>query len=283
MGSRKDETDYHNMGETLGLLWVAEKLPKNTAYATEWECSVCGTVKSKEYTHLQQGYGCANCAGCARLTEEDYHLVAHKRGGQFLGPLPDNNATKTYWLCPSGHEIFWSYTAYRRGNCYKCYRKDADDYREVARKNGITWIGKTIPNNVLLKTTWQCAKDHIWDSAYDTIRSGWCCGACNESKGEKELARVLDYFLLTYQREKSFDTCRSINPLPFDFYIPEFNCLIEFDGIQHYEDLGWGTTETTKKHDIIKNEWAEANDYKLLRIPYWELENIEAIIALQLL
>ena len=34
----------------------------------------------------------------------------------------------------------------------------------------------------------------------------------------------------------------------------------------------------TKKHDIIKNEYAKQNNIPLLRIPYYESDNIESIL-----
>ncbi len=54
--------------------------------------------------------------------------------------------------------------------------------------------------------------------------------------------------------------------------------LIEYDGRQHYipiEPLG-GEEELKKikQHDEIKNEYAN-NNITLLRIPYWDIKNIE--------
>ena len=70
--------------------------------------------------------------------------------------------------------------------------------------------------------------------------------------------------------------------MPFDFYIPSLNVLIEFDGIQHFEILPhWGGIDKlieTKIHDTIKTKYSENNHIKLIRIPYWELNNIEKIL-----
>ena len=70
--------------------------------------------------------------------------------------------------------------------------------------------------------------------------------------------------------------------LPFDFYLPQYNLIIEYDGEQHFkpisvfggEDAFW----TTVTHDAIKNQYCEDNDIDLLRIPYWEFDNIEKLI-----
>lgn len=57
--------------------------------------------------------------------------------------------------------------------------------------------------------------------------------------------------------------------------------LIEFDGEQHYEqnikNSGWNTYQKyqyTLKHDLLKNKLAQNNNIPLIRIPYWERDNI---------
>ena len=73
----------------------------------------------------------------------------------------------------------------------------------------------------------------------------------------------------------------------FDFYLPEYNLFIEYDGMQHFEPVRFHnqtdeemelTFELTKKRDEIKNIYCKENNINLLRIPYWEKENIETII-----
>lgn len=73
----------------------------------------------------------------------------------------------------------------------------------------------------------------------------------------------------------------------YDFYLPQYNLFIEYDGRQHYEPVRfYGDDEDaeyvfkrTQKHDKIKNRYCEENNINLLRIPYWETENIETIIS----
>jgi very-short-patch-repair endonuclease len=64
-------------------------------------------------------------------------------------------------------------------------------------------------------------------------------------------------------------------PLPFDFYLPEYNLIIEFDGDQHYrntEKFGKnGGFERIQKHDKMKNEYCEKNNIHLLRLTYDDL------------
>ena len=73
----------------------------------------------------------------------------------------------------------------------------------------------------------------------------------------------------------------------YDFYLPQYNLFIEYDGQQHYEPARFhgGNNEKNihvlkkiQEHDKIKNKYCEENNINLLRIPYWESKNIETII-----
>jgi hypothetical protein len=104
--------------------------------------------------------------------------------------------------------------------------------------------------------------------------------SCKESSGEMLIRNVLDTKNITYVQEKRFDDCRDKKPLPFDFYIPEYNLIVEFDGQHHYYPVrGEDHHHMTVRHDKIKNDYCKANGIELLRIPYWDRSNIAEIIT----
>jgi very-short-patch-repair endonuclease len=92
---------------------------------------------------------------------------------------------------------------------------------------------------------------------------------------------------IKYIRQHSFDTCRFINKLNFDFYLPKYNTCIEFDGRQHYEPVEWfggkEGYELNIKRDECKNEWCLENNVSLIRIKYNKIEEISNILKEQLL
>lgn len=108
--------------------------------------------------------------------------------------------------------------------------------------------------------------------------------AGNESAGELAVNTYLVKLGYSIQKQVTFDDCRDKNKLPFDtgFTIGERLCLIEFDGIQHFQPIAhFGGEEHfryTQYHDNIKNEYCEKNNIPLLRIKYNEIENIESLI-----
>ena len=62
----------------------------------------------------------------------------------------------------------------------------------------------------------------------------------------------------------------------FDFFLPDYNLIIEYDGEQHFS--GWGgdpkKLKYTQEHDQYKEQWCKINNITLIRIPYTEYENI---------
>lgn len=106
--------------------------------------------------------------------------------------------------------------------------------------------------------------------------------SCKESIGEERIRKFLESNKIEYIQEKRFEDCRDKKPLPFDFYLPKYNYVIEFDGQQHFEDIGYGNHKVTIEHDKIKNEYCKLHNINILRIPYWDGNNIEDIMSKEL-
>ena len=108
------------------------------------------------------------------------------------------------------------------------------------------------------------------------------CPKCNTSKGEKNIIKYLTKNKINYIHQKTFDGCKYKNKLHFDFYLPEFNLAIEFDGEQHFNPIDFfgGIKEFEKLNikDSIKNNFCIKNDIYLLRVPYYKIDDIELIL-----
>jgi very-short-patch-repair endonuclease len=103
-----------------------------------------------------------------------------------------------------------------------------------------------------------------------------------QSIGEKKLEIILSSINVDFIREYEFSDC--INPLTrnrlrFDFYIPKYNMLIEFDGRQHHSLLNDQSGNDFNKQvyrDSLKNKYCIDNNIKLIRFKssdYSDLEN----------
>ena len=110
-----------------------------------------------------------------------------------------------------------------------------------------------------------------WSLSINNFLNNKGCPICNKSKGEKLIRKILLDYNIDFVQEKRFDTCKDKIMLPFDFYIPSLNLLIEYDGQQHFKD-GWfknlENLEKTQYHDKIKNDWANKNNICLIRYNY---------------
>jgi len=99
---------------------------------------------------------------------------------------------------------------------------------------------------------------------------GQGCPICRDSKGNKAVRKFLDEYKIDYKKEYKFKDCKNKRRLPFDFYLPDYNICIEFDGRQHYEivkDMG-GEKEYIQRviNDNIKNQYCKNNNIPLIRI-----------------
>ena len=107
------------------------------------------------------------------------------------------------------------------------------------------------------------------------------CPICKESKGEKEISLLLNKHKINFIREYKFDDCIDKGKLPFDFYIPDNNTCIEFNGEQHYIPIKWfggkKTLDGIQRRDKIKKEYCIKNNIKLLTIKY--SDNIKEMLT----
>lgn len=109
-----------------------------------------------------------------------------------------------------------------------------------------------------------------------------------ESRGERAVREYLDAQGLQYVAEYRAQFCRSKRSLPFDFAVQTRSGLlfIEFDGIQHFEEVdGFGGVagrNGTQVRDDIKTEFCANRGIPLIRIRYDEIDEVDAILAREL-
>lgn len=108
-----------------------------------------------------------------------------------------------------------------------------------------------------------CGQSVVLPCGWVTSGNTTSCG-CNKSKGETKVANILDDLSLEYVRQYSFDDCKNIENTRrfyFDFYIPQYNILLEYDGEQHFSANGrtWNTQD-----NLIKTQKRDKNQKRLL-------------------
>lgn len=110
------------------------------------------------------------------------------------------------------------------------------------------------------------------------------CPYCHMLKGENKIIQFLISNKIIFESQKTFDGLVGIGgkKLRYDFYVPQHNLLIEFQGEQHEHSVDYfGGAEQFKvqlEHDKRKREYAISNNIELLEIWYYDFDNIETIL-----
>ena len=113
-----------------------------------------------------------------------------------------------------------------------------------------------------------------WYVTPSNLLSGYGCPQCNESKGERIVRQWLESHNIKFEPQKRFSDCCDKRPLPFDFYLPDYNAVIEYNGLQHYTARDYFGGEKalayTQRHDKMKEEYCKNNNIRFLCIPYFK-------------
>lgn len=122
------------------------------------------------------------------------------------------------------------------------------------------------------------------------LQQGQHCPRCKISNGERLIKNYLDKNKIEYTYGKKYDGLIGIGgrQLSYDFYLPEYNVLIEMQGIQHVQpvdftyshniELAETNFKKQQEHDKRKREYAEAHNIPLLEIWYDEIDHIDTIL-----
>lgn len=117
-----------------------------------------------------------------------------------------------------------------------------------------------------------CNNHGVFKQKPNNHLNGQGCPICKNSKGEEKISKFLEDNKVNYLREFKFSDCRSKYPLRFDFYLPDHNTCIEFNGIQHYVKIDYFSKnsdfEYNQLKDSIKRTYCEENHIKLIIIKY---------------
>lgn len=99
------------------------------------------------------------------------------------------------------------------------------------------------------------------------------------SKGEEKIKEILQRARISFETEKTFEDLRG-GRYRFDFYIPSRECLIEYQGQQHYQLIPRYFSNRLEFHkaqerDRRKISYCLAHGIYIYCIPYWEIDKIE--------
>ena len=309
------------MQKNYGDIFVVniEDLPKGSGQRVKVKCDYCGAIYDTEYCNYNRGrkaFPKDCCSKCApKKTNEIRKIKIAKEKFKILNDFCSNKnyilltkeeeytscKMKIRYICPiHGEQEIMLDSMVRGHGCQKCARKvvsnkllkTQDEVKQIIESYGNEWLNKgeykgVNVNNLIIR----CGKcGNVYTTRVSHLLKGInsSCSICTykTSINEEKIINLLKENNIEFEQEKRFSDCKYKRSLPFDFYIPKYNLIIEYDGEGHYLSSFYknrvldieSALKERQRNDKIKNEYCENNGIELLRIPYWEKNNLEKII-----
>jgi len=255
--------------------------------------------KSTYHSFITQKTGCKKCSKKYRPTQDevyDFVLTKCKKLNYTLTKpfIYKNSHTEIYLKCNNdGYEwcvLYIEFINYDR-NCRICSGKSKYSQEEIENKilercefMEYELIESFVYKNNKSKFLLKCKNGHEWHTSYTNFINGKRnCPICKSSKGEIIISKLLLKNDIKYNEQHKFDDCKNINHLIFDFFLPNHNICIEFDGIQHYKPIkhfgGIESFNKRKERDEIKTKYCKENNINLIRISYKKYNKIFNILS----
>lgn len=191
------------------------------------------------------------------------------------------------------HDVYWTTTPQNilcGHGCVQCGLEKLSEQHTLSQEEFENAIKNVNPDLEIISeykgmeydVTVRCKKcGYVWTLNATSLKlNGTRCKKCSYTyKGEDRIIEILQELDICFIHQYKFEDCKDKKCLPFDFYLPDYNLCIEFDGEQHYKPkFGEENFIKTQAHDKIKNEYCESHNIDLLRIPYWDGSNTDKII-----
>ena len=164
----------------------------------------------------------------------------------------------------------------------KAYKKYGEDMFDLSR----------VPEQYINNDSYieiRCIEHDYWyETTPDTfLRKSGGCPICNMSHGEMKILLWLKEHGIKFEREPIIQhnnpNCKREYLKP-DFWLPDYNLYIEYNGEQHYKEISYfqngknWSLEDQQERDRTLREICKENKYDLLEIPYTEFNRIEEIL-----
>lgn len=306
---RQEQKQIKEMvGKKFGRLTVLSKAPskctpKGNKYSM-WNCICdCGNECIVRGTALKKGK--TTSCGCYNKERSKEACFKDLTGLRFSRLFVCREAKelskkkkKTIWICycDCGNISFVATSNLTNGHTTSCGCKIKENahgrYKDLTgmtfgKLKVIEKVGTIIKNNgnqvVLWNCLCQCGGEAKVISSDLISGKKQSCG-CMRSVGEFEVKKYLDAHKINYEPQKKFSDLTGIKGgyLSYDFYLPDFNLLIECQGEQHYKSVKlWGGANGLLKrqeHDRRKKEYAKNHNISLFEIDSSEYNNIEEVL-----
>lgn len=260
-----------------------------------WECELGHTWEAC-YQHIKVSRSwCAVCNGKHKLTIEECHSIAKKRGGECLETIYNNSDELMSWKCKNNHIWKASFTAIKHkcSWCLQCTKLTIEECHEYAKKNN----GKCLSSEYIdaeKPMEWECDKQHLFVTSFQSIKywNTWC-NVCTSWRSETCAKEIIEKILKVKLLKSRPEFLRYMNPycpkhddmklncgcklilskMEFDGYNKQHSIAFEYQGEQHIKknkryhksDLQF---YSYIRRDVIKELLSKFNNVKIIYIPH---------------
>lgn len=291
----KTHEEYISELETKNknVLILGKYINKRTRIETQ--CKSCGRIWMARPNDLLVGGKCLYCAAKSRRKTHDEFIAELNNINSNIEILSTYKSyhEKVQCKCKVDDFVWFATPANLLSNhgCPKCSKKYNRTPMEFVSE--ISKISPTIEvlsdfNNVSENVKCRCKVDgHIWYASPRGLLKGYGCKACNESKGERKIKEYLNKNGVNFEWQKTFKDLTGVGGglLSYDFYIPKYNLLIEYQGEFHDGTVKYQSKEDYAirvEHDNRKRNYSKTHNIELLEIWYWDFDNVEIILTKKL-
>lgn len=256
--------------------------------------SRCKHIYKVTKSRFLRGQRCPRCFGNPVVTEDNWNDYVVEKVGEEYEFLESYIDAKTKLSCrhnACGHIYKVSPNKFSQGrrcpHCFGNFKKTTEQFKKevydlVGEEYTVVGEYDTARKPITIKHE-LCERE--WDIVPYAFKAGNRCPNCSSSKGEVKVRECLEKMGIGYTEQYYFNDLKKIEYLLFDFAIFKDNVLIgliEYDGEQHFKPIdyfgGIDKFNSQKENDEMKNSYCKRNNIPLIRIPYWDYEDIEDIL-----
>ncbi len=250
-------------------------------------CPKHGEFTQRGSGHLQ-GYGCKECRKekLSYTTEQFIEKAKQVHGDKYDYSKVEykHSQSKVIITCKKHGDFEQNPTNHiLGGNCSVCVYEDRKlSLKQFIEKARVIHNNKYSYNNFIYinaktKGYITCPEHGDFEQIPNSHLGGSGCPNCNSSKGELVIKTILDKYNIEAKQEWKFPDEKYL--YEYDFYLPDYNLLIEFHGIQHYEFIPYfhETLDIFKKRqedDLFKKSLAWDKRIPLLEFNHKQLKHM---------
>ncbi len=267
-----------------------------------FKCPECNNEYYRSFDNMlnRKNPLCQSCskrrAQTKRLKYEDVKDFIESCGCKLISKNYTNCDSPLEIQCRCGNRYTRTFYKFKNGHtdCPACSMRQKreklgiseDEVRKRLAVSNYTLLKREFLGEDQLITV-MCDRGHIYRTRLNKFVAGRRCPKCKRSTGEK---RIADYLIdrgIDFKEEYSFEDLRGTGNgrLRFDFAIfkdGRLECLIEYDGKQHFEDTPiFSDNKNIQLNDKLKDEYCKQGNIKLIRINYKDFSHIEEILYQQ--